>query len=449
MNKQTLLKQVLVLAILLGCFSGMEAQTSNNAKITQVCQLFEAYRYATGYKSQESAQITNFYNQCSKQQRNDIRSFMVQAITDSLQAEHKEFAMNYIDCYRLIASADDDYLSSLLMTEAKYYYEKMDRDKLGELTYYVELLMSTSPNAGYSEELAELKKMKDEVEYGCERRLAGYWVADCCEIEKAAPFYLYIYKDKTGEYHVDTEYCNLVTTWPNDLWKYTQQTYANYHFQFGDKQESLECIPIEPTALSYYWCSEKLNVPKEELIAVLWGGVRTISNSIVGELARRNSHSAGESILGTTGAMVGEIFLNSIIDVLAVSSKKIRIIQGTITSVDNNNATLSVTMDYIKLNSDSKDITEEQGQFTVNLIRCKWNDTYMRENIAFVDGYVYLRQNRKLSKKERKLIYKGHPEARKLVRRIKLSPYSFVKNKHIREYNRKQIMMIKEYNRTH
>lgn len=399
-----------------------------------------AYILSHGDEKQKE-EIINAYRGCSKSQQDKIRTNIVKTITDLLNVNNTKGALSYIEYYKSIADPKDEYLGSLVMIQGKHYYDSMDTLKLSELEAFMKAT-SMESTLDYSNEISELQRMKNEVIHGCEAFI-GYWVADFSEKKKADPFYIQIYI-KGGKYGVTTEYNTNIYAFNTDLCRYSNEPHS-YYFHFSGNQTSTECVPTAPATLSYYWTSDKLNIGKEDLAAVLRGGARSISNSIIGEMARTNTHSLTTSLLGSTGAIVGEALLNTLIDNIAVSKKTIRIITGQLTLIDANNISASFVLDYYKMGTGNSDMKEEHRQFNVKLVRCQWNSDDIKKNIAFIDCEKKLRQDVPLSKEKRKEYCKRDPKARKIIRKMPL----FIKNKTLRQYNREQLLKLKEYNKTH
>lgn len=432
MKKNSYLKRIIsrVLLVSLIGFVGVSyssAQDSITEKIDYVRALFGGYMSSS--KDEQKGKIIDFYEKCSEEQKEAIRSFMVQAITDSLKADHKQFAMNYIDYYRLIAHPNDEYISSLVTTQGNYYYNQMDASKLSELSDYLNDIAAKS-TLDYSSEISELNRMKEEVAHGCDD-LIGYWVADFSDYEKVDLCFVDICKDNEGGYHVDIDikYCGL----------------------FEDLYNSDDCQQSGPNSLSFYWSSEKMGGGKEELATFLRSGVRSFSNSIIGEVARSNTYSFGTTVLGTVGAAAGEAILNSLIDELSISKKTIRIISGEINLVNKNMLSALLFFDNYKFRSDNSGVDKSNGQFKINLIRYKYDDDYVKNNIAFISN-EWLTQREALSRKERKLFYEKHPEVRKIVRKISNNHLPWGTShpfKTMRAFNKEQVEKLKEYNLTH
>ena len=77
------------------CASSTFAQDSQSTKIGIAKQLFMIP--ASSLDSEQKIYVTSFYDQCSDSEKDAIRSYMVEAIKDSLMADHKQFAINYIE----------------------------------------------------------------------------------------------------------------------------------------------------------------------------------------------------------------------------------------------------------------------------------------------------------------------------------------------------------------
>lgn len=427
------------------------AQETIAEKIDYVKALFGGYMSSS--EDEQKSKIISYYDNCTEEQKEAILSYMVQAITDSLKAENKQFAMNCIDYYRLIASPDDEYLSSLVVTEGRYYYEQMDASKLSELSSYLNNIAAKS-TLDYSSEVSELNRMSEEVAHGCDD-LIGYWVADFSGKEKADPFFVCVYRNYFGEYHVTTIFSSVLSgpggEYYMDLSRYGNHVFQNITkinpFLFRGIAESSECVRTSPITLSYVWSSEKMKIGKEELATFLRSGVRSVGNSIIGEMARSNSHSFGSSLLGSAGAMIGEVILNSLIDRLSISKKRIWAIQGDLSPIDKNNIGVTLVVDVFTFRSDNSGFDEEHLNIDVKLVRCRWDDLYVKNNIAFADDNG-LRQASLLSKKERKSFYKSNHKARRAIRKRKWSG-SINSCRALRKYNRLQLERLKEYNQTH
>lgn len=401
------------------CASTSFAQESFAEKIDYVKALFGGYMSSS--EDEQNRKIISYFDNCTEEQKEAILSYMVQAITDSLKAENKQFAMNYIDYYRLIASPDDEYLSSLVVTEGRYYYEQMDASKLSELSDYLNNIAAKS-SLDYSSDIAELNRMREEVIHGCDD-LIGYWVMDISDKENEDIRFVDIYKDNDGEYHVDIIY---------------------YPFLIEDTCKSVECQQSLPGRLSFCWYSENMKIGKEELASFLRSGVRNVSNSIIGEVAKSNTYSFGTTLLGSIGAMLGEVMLNSLIDGLTLSKKTIRTITGDIDIVNKNVLSASFSNETYKFRSDNSDVEMNHRESRIDLIRYNYDDDYVKNNIVFfMQG---LRQHEILSKKERKAFYKQHPEVKKAMRRFS---WSFRPFKAARAFNREQVRRLKKYNKTH
>lgn len=441
MRKSRFLKEIMNRVMLVGIIGFVSvsvslAQETIAEKIDYAKALFGGYMSSS--KEEQKAKVISFFENCSEEQRESILSYMVQAITDSLQAENKQFAMNYIDNYRTIADPDDAYLGSLIITEGRYYYDQMDASKLSELSNYLSDIAAKS-SLDYSSEKSELNRMTEEVAHGCDD-LIGYWVADFSDKVKADPFFLHIFKDTNGEYHVDIDFVG------NNVWRYVfYSPFLNLYY-FNGTYKSEGCLQSRPNILSFCWSSEKMNVGKEELASFLRTGVRSVSNKIIGELARSNTYSFGTSLLGSTGTMVGEVLLNSLIDNLSVSKKKIRTIKGDIEHISKNTLSASLFFNDYIFQSDNTDVKSESCQFIVNLVRCDFKDDYVKNNIVFVDGPHWLRQRESFTSKDKKIFYKQHPEVRKAMKKIF---WAFKPRKAARAFNSKQLEKLKEYNKTH
>lgn len=406
------------------CASTSVAQDSFTDIIANARSLFSPE--LSSMNKEYGSTIISFFNNCSNPQKDAILSYMVQAITDSLKAENKLFAMNYIDYYRLIASPDDEYLSSLVVAEGRYYYEQMDASKLSELTEYLnDIAVRSSLN--YSFEITELHRMTEEVLHGWDD-LIGYWVVDS-DNEKGNLCFVDIYKDDNDEYHVDV--------------------YVHYFMEHTYK--SVECQQTRPGSLSFCWTSENMKIGKEELASALRSVVQGVSNSIIGELARSSTHSFGTSLLGSAGTMLGEVLINSIIDGLSISKKTIQILSGDIMLVNKNILSASFNYEEYKFRSDNTDFDMNNKESKVNLIRYRYDDEYVKNNIVFITEN-WLTQRDPLSKKERKEFYKRHPEVRKIVRKISNHHLPWGTShpfKTMRAFNKEQVEKLKEYNLTH
>lgn len=389
-------------------------------------------------KEETENKIGNVFAKCPLPQQKEILAYMVKAITDSLNANNKQSAMDCIDNYRMLASPDDEYLGSLVITQGKYYYDKMDAAKLYELQNYINGI-STKSKLDYSSEIAEITNLYKRVLYGRDAML-GYWVADVTgKHEKANGFFLHIYKDSNLNYHSDVNYFM-----EDDYIYYTMEESTNNHFKFSGIQKSEECEAVSPNKLAYCWTSDKLSVGKEFLASALRAGTRTVSNSIIGELARSNSHSFATTIMGSVGSIAGEIFLNLLIDRLSVSKKKIRIIAGEITSIDKNNLHATIKANYYSFRSDKSNVEEDSCMIHVNLIRYDTKNDDIRENVVFMGNGWLSRPDGELPRKERKALYERNPNLRKRVRSVSrslLHPFELA-----RKFNREQLIKLKEYN---
>ncbi|MBQ7461264.1 MAG: hypothetical protein IJS63_03290 [Bacteroidaceae bacterium] len=436
MRKSRFLKEIMNRVMLVGIIGFVSvsvslAQETIAEKIDYAKALFGGYMSSS--KEEQESKVIGFYEKCSKEQQDAILSYMVQAITDSLNADNKQFAMDRIDYYRMIASPDDEYLGSLVVTEGRYYYENMDAQKLMELTDYLNDIAAKS-SLDYSSELSELNRMMEEVVHGCDD-LIGYWVADCSDYEKRDIFFVDIYKDDEGGYHVD-------------IFINCEFIYSGF---FEHSYNSVDCQQSSPNSISFYWSSEKMSGGKEELATFLRSGVRSVSNSIIGEVARSNTYSFGTTVLGSVGAVAGEAILNTFIDELSISKKTIQIISGEIDFVNKNILSALLFFDDYKFRSDNSGVEKNNRQLKINLIRYKYDDDYVKNNIAFISS-KWLTQLKALSRKERKIFYEKHPEVRKTVRRISniyLPWGTYHPFKTMRAFNREQVEKLKEYNLTH
>lgn len=459
MKKNSYLKRIIsrVLLVSLIGFVGVSyssAQDSITEKIDYVRALFGGYMSSS--KDEQKGKIIDFYEKCSEEQKEAIRSFMVQAITDSLKADHKQFAMNYIDYYRTIANPDDTYLGSLVVTEGKYYYEQIDASKLSELSDYLNDIAAKS-SLNYSSEISDINRMKEEVLTGCQD-IEGYWVADFSDREKADPFFIRISKDNNGEYHVTTEFSSVIGSNIYGGYEYYMDIsrYGNHIKWFwtvnpflllGGTANSSESIRTSPNTLSYIWSSEKLNVGKEVLATTLRSGVRSVSNSAIGEMARSNTYSFGTSFLSSIGVTVGEIVLNSLIDLLSVSKKRIWTITGFLTPIDKNNIDATLYIDVFSFRSDNSNMDKEDLKLDVKMVRCQWESPYVRNYIAFADAKG-LRQTSRLSKEQTRNFYKTNHKAKRAKRAKRALKWSGGLNSSeaLRKYNLKQLEKVKDYN---
>lgn len=452
MNKKVFMKGVLnigrVLHISLFCIvctTKLFAQETTAEKIDYAKYLMDNY-IASNKIEPQANKVQLFYEKCTLQERKAIRSEIIKSLTDSLKADNKQFALDYIDCYKLIAKPDDEYIGSLLMTQAKYYYEKMDSCGLKKVIVSMEEIASKS-NLDYQSELSELSKMKTELSHAG-KDLLGYWVVDFHDKAMYPPFYLNIYKDLTNDYHVDIiyDFHPDIKIYANGIKRDTGLN-GDGHFRFDGKQTSLECLLTNPSTLSYYWSSEDLKVGKEYLANSLRSGVRGISTGIIGNLARSNEYKTSTMVLGSIGSIFGEVLLNSIIDEVSVSKKTIQTITCNISNKDRNTISASFYMDYFKLRSDESNIEHDSISFNVEMIKFDINDSYIENNIAFLTNKpngglgLTLRQIDYFTKDKKKEYYRKHPEAKELRNTMSLKKWT--------AYNREQIEKLKEYNKTH
>ena len=397
-------------------------------------------------KEEQKNDIINVFNKCPEQQQREILAFMVKAITDSLNADKKQSAMECIDIYRMIASPDDEYLGSLVVTEGKYYYEKMDEKKLYELQAFLNSISSRS-SLNYSNEISEIEDFVSSLLYGC-KDILGYWVLDLEDMPSRSELCgLYIYKDALDNYHVKADYD--YSPQKTNIEYYISDSPNNKNFTFSQSQESIECISTSPRRITYCWTSENLNIGKEELATVLRSGVRVVSNTIIGELARRNTYNLGTSLLGSFGSIAGEIVLNSLIDGLSVSKKSIKTITGELALIDKNRLSATIYANHYGLRSDKEDIEMDSCVVHLNFLKYDIDNDELKNNIVFFINYKdFLRRPDKIlsKKEERKEMYKRNPELRKDVKRMNWSMHPY---KAVRLFNRKQVEKLKKYNETH
>lgn len=402
-----------------------------------------------------SNNIINQYKECSQVEQDSVRSRLYTLIIDSLKAEHVEYGINTIENYKLIAPSDDEHLSRLVMMQADYYYNEVNSTKLDGIIVYMKDIARKS-TLDYREELKELERMIYDVEHG-DDDFIGYWVSDITKLKKADPFYIHINRQNTQ----DGNGITILTDYDMaDLADYKSDIDAGFNlakrtlFNFFGSQTSKYCERTSPKTLSYYWCSEDLKISDANLATALRATVRATSNSVIGELARSNSHSISTTLLGSMGSLLGEAALNALISQIFVSRKTIQVITGVLTVVDHNTISAKISVDVLKLRTDKPDLNpkEYHYKYDVDLIRCPWDDPYIRDNLIFISGYSWLRQDSKLSRKERKNYYKKHPEVRKKVRKYSNAycPWgSFRPWKLMRSFNKEQIEKLKEYNSTH
>lgn len=467
-------RMMLICLACLICVPTSMAQGSASDKIEQAKRLF-SIQLSTSSNEQRNG-IINFYNQCSEQQKEAILTYMVRAITDSLKAENKQFAMNYIDCYRLIATPYNEYLGSLIVTEAKYYYDLTDAQKLSELSDYITGIAAKS-ELDYSAEVAELNTMRDNLLKGCNNML-GYWCVDD-SISNEPPLYLKVEKINNqlivslsmpmfsfNTYNIlrdpevmeknnklMEEFRNKNSTKMRDLEMLNREQekigiVMKEYFIFKGDLSSSECIQSSPNSLSFFWASQKIKKGKEYLATGLRSGVRTISNDILGELARSNTHSFGTTLFGSLGTIFGEAVLNGLIDGISTSKNTIRTISATLTLSGKNTMEAEMYVDYFHATTEESKVEVDSCECKVKLMRYDLSDPYISENIAFYDYFSglkpKLRQYKDLSSKETKQYLSRHPEAK-----IKGSSLSEAFWEKIMNYNKEQYAKLREYVRTH
>lgn len=450
MNKkvslQTVLSRVLLIFLFcMICITNLFGQESKAEKIDFADYLVG--NYISSNKSEAQAnKLRNFYEKCNQEQKDAVRSYLIKTITDSLRADYKQKAIDYIDGYKVIANPNDEYLASLLLTQSIFYYDNLNQVGLSEIIAFMENVASQS-SLDYTIELQKVKQMQYEVVHAGEN-LLGYWVVDFNEKAMYPPFYLNIYRDTSGEYHVDVLY-----DFHPDIKIYSEgikrDTGLNGdgHFRFWENQNSLECIMTNANTLSYYWSSEKLKVGKEYLANSLRSGVRGMSSSIIGNLARSNEHSTSTMLLGSVGSIFGEVLLNSIIDEVSVSKKTIQTVTCYLSNKDKNTISATFYMDYFRLRTDNSNIEHDSISFNADLIRFDITNDYVRDNIAFLTNKpngglgLTLRQVEYFTRERKKDYYKRHPEAKELRHTMSLKKWT--------AYNREQIEKLKQYNMTH
>ena len=438
MKNHFIYKASFVLMMLLSFTSIAVAQNATE-RIILAKNALKAYIAYNG-NDEKKEQVIALNKELSESQKDEFLAYIIDAITDSLNVYNRPSAMHYIDCYKSIAAPNDELLGSLIMIQGKYYSDKMYADKLQDLILYVKELIEKS-SLDYSTELSYLEKMKNEVEDGCDKML-GYWVVD--DESAYPPFFIKIDKEN-GQYVVHTKnrehfnfwlYCNLEIEPQRGTLGMLIINSINTHFIFPDSQTSSECVMNKTNSLSYYWASEDLKIGKEQLASSLRMGVRNISNRIVGELARSNSHKTNTSIYGTAASYGAEILINMFIDWVAKTRKKIQTINGVLTMQDNNTLSATIYANYYGIEADSPNVKQDSIQFSVKMIRYNLTDENIAKNIVFIEDNK-LRTFDYLSKEQTETFYSTHPEVKKAKKSYKKTAI----------YNRGLLEKLKEYNR--
>lgn len=214
---------------------------------------------------------------------------------------------------------------------------------------------------------------------------------------------------------------------------------------FKGELSSLECIQSSPNSLSFFWSSQKIKKGDKYLATGLRSGVRTISNDLIGELARSNTYSLGTTFFGSIGTIFGEAVLNGLIDGVSTSKNTIRTISGTLTLTNKNSMDADMYVDYFYASTEGNKIERDSTECKVKFIRYNLNDPYIYDNIAFYDSdKKQLRRYELLSNKEEKQYLLQHPDAKIKGSRLSKAFWEKVFN-----YNKNQYAKLKEYNRTH
>lgn len=463
-------RTLLIIVVSFLCISASFAQDSVAEKMASAKTMF-----SPSFSSLDDVQrskVVTFFDNCSKPEKEAILSYMVQAITDSLKADKKEFAINYIDYYRLIADPNDKYLGSLVVIEGKYYYEKRDASKLTVLYNYLNGIASKS-SLDYSSELSKVGKLKNYILRGTDAML-GYWIVDD-DISSEPPLYMKIEKiqgqlvvtlsmpmfsfntynilrdpdvmEKNNKLMEDFQNKKSSKMEDIEMLKREQEKLGiemKDYFIFKGNLSSLECIESSPNSLSFFWASQKLKKGNEYLATGLRSGVRTISNNIIGELARSNSHSSGTSLFGSLGTIFGEAVLNALIDGVSTSKNTIRTISGILNMTGNNTLDADMYVDYFHATTEDSKVEIDSTYCKVKFIRYDLDDPYVSENFVFFD-YISslsprLRKFDYLSNKEKKHFLTRHPEAK--IRGSKFSTDYWEK---IVNFNKAQYEELKKY----
>lgn len=422
----TMSRMLLIALFSFVCVSTSFAQESVTDKIANAKFLF-----STSFSSLDDVQrskIISFFENCSKPQQEAILSYMVQAITDSLRADNKEFAINYIDYYRHIADPDNEYLGSLVVTEGKYYYEKMDASKLSDIYSYLNDIAAKS-KLDYSSEQAELDRMKNEIE-NIGNNMIGCWLMYNSNDKYGYPLEIInIYRNSNNQYSVsfeDPQLSNMMSS--GGLGAAIMSA-----FSVPTKGVADTCYFTNPKELFYFHSSEKLRKGNETLASGLRSGVRSAGNSVIGHLARSENFS--NQLFGWFGVIGAEGIFNSLIDGLAISKKHWILREGYVTSI--NECQMEIRYTYFTYKMKSNSTTLPAPQITnVNSVLYKYPDGC---DIAFIDETKGLITNHPLNKMDTKKYYAEHPDTKKAKNSWKKRLL----------YNNAQWEKLKEYNRTH
>lgn len=271
--------------------------------------------------------IKEYYSSLSDNDKKKVNDRMIEIISGYVGNNLKEETMAMIDLYDFLVEKNDAKRPDLYFIKGNIYAERQDSVMLKETIAQLE---NSNGKPEYIEKLNDyLLQIRRFV--AADKDLDGYWVSDVLMTDiwgngLDIPKYMInvVSKNDITEMLIDTQ-CPFITK----ICITTKGALA-----LPVSQVSQYLFPISMDSLYVAWSSEKLKNYDADLVGMLRQATGTTSATLSGMFAQRNKYSTSETMLGNMTTGLVEVGLNSVFDAIFTPSKKLYLLEGKLKRIN-------------------------------------------------------------------------------------------------------------------
>lgn len=278
-------------------------------------------------KIQAILKISNHYNTLPTAEQDKARGILEDLTNELIKSKDYDAVFSIIDLY-------DNVVSDNTKKNPKIYYAKGHLNaELYEDTIKVKEAIQELRQCVDGEAYIELleKKIENIRNYiPADKGLEGYWVSDALsETMKGGglntieiPKYIITAKEENGK-----PYFTITSNSPF-LWGTCITTKLLFSDTYLQPQKSQKLYAFTRDSISVTWSSDKLKNYDAELVGLSREATRTTAALASASLAQRNKHSFAERLVGNLAVSAAEVGINSLIDTWTAPTKKVYVLQG-------------------------------------------------------------------------------------------------------------------------
>ncbi len=314
--------------------------------------------------------LRNYYNSLKKNAKQQMLEQLSEKTADLLQNNKKNDALSIIPLYSSLANSNDEKLPTLLYLKGTIYAERLDSAKVKETINELERL--SPPNTEYISALYDnIEKIRNFMPP--QMRIGdGIWVAGPMQWDNPDAFGgLLGIKAMTEEnemyapsiflgtkYDITADTTTYVIVHDSPLKMVMDGQVSNWGLSnlFSMKSflsDMTSNLSFQSASDSIYimWTSERINRNSPEVASFLRDGMSYVSAHVSAEYAQHNEHSFGSSFLAGILTIGGEIFFNSIIDLLFTPTKKMYALEAFLKLENDYTMSGTLRFQYAKVNA--------------------------------------------------------------------------------------------------